>query len=201
MVTYVCIQKTIWLILLTFIFLINSQVELKAIGIDFLQTEVHQFLSDSDTLPEQTEIISPIGKPQTVDNRIYQLVDEMARFPGCEGMFNEISMLYECADNRMVEFFIQHIRYPEEASRKGVEGSVITAFVVTKTGELQNISIMEGIGYGCDEEVIRILNLMNEMEERWIPARIDGQKVNSIFYFPVRFSIERQNRRRFLWRN
>ncbi len=188
MVTYVCIQKTIWLILLTFIFLINSQVELKAIGIDFLQTEVHQFLSDSDTLPEQTEIISPIGKPQTVDNRIYQLVDEMARFPGCEGMFNEISMLYECADVKMLQFVSDNIKFPREARRKGIDGRVTAAFVVTRTGEIQNISIMEGLGYGCDEEVIRVISLMNEMEERWIPARIDGQKVNSMFYLPVNFS-------------
>ena len=188
MVTYVCIQKTIWLILLTFIFLINSQVELKAIGIDFLQTEVHQFLSDSDTLPEQTEIISPIGKPQTVDNRIYQLVDEMARFPGCEGMFNEISMLYECADVKMLQFVSDNIKFPREARRKGIDGRVTAAFVVTRTGKIQNISIMEGLGYGCDEEVIRVISLMNEMEERWIPARIDGQKVNSMFYLPVNFS-------------
>ena len=188
MVTHACIQRNIWLILLSFIFVINSQVELKAIGIDFLQTEVHQFLSDSDTLPEQAEIASPIGKPQTVDNRIYQLVDEMARFPGCEGMFNEISMLYECADVKMLQFVSDNIKFPREARRKGIDGRVTAAFVVTRTGEIQNISIMEGLGYGCDEEVIRVISLMNEMEERWIPARIDGQKVNSMFYLPVNFS-------------
>jgi len=184
----------VWLILLSFIFATNSQGQLNAMGIDIKETAAHQFLSDSDTIPDQSEIVSPIESTQAVDNRIYQLVDEMARFPRCEGMFNEISMLYECADMKMMEFVSENIEFPREARRRGIDGRVTAAFVVTQTGELQNISIMESLGYGCDEEVVRVINLMNEMEERWIPARIDGQKVNSFFYLTVGFKTTVSNK-------
>ncbi|TVQ42117.1 MAG: energy transducer TonB [Saprospirales bacterium] len=191
MIVHSTIQKAfwlVWLILLSFIFVTNSQGQLNAMGIDIKETVAHQFLSYSDTIPDQSEIVSPIESTQAVDNRIYQLVDEMARFPGCEGMFNEISMLYECADMKMLEFVSENIKFPREARRRGIDGYVTAAFVVTQAGKIQNISIMEGVGYGCDEEVVRAINLMNEMEERWIPARIDGQKVNSFFYLTVNFS-------------
>ncbi|MBO6523439.1 MAG: energy transducer TonB [Balneolaceae bacterium] len=53
------------------------------------------------------------------------------------------------------------IIYPKEAISVGIEGKVIVQFVVNKKGEIENPVILRGIGGGCDEEVMRVIKLMN----------------------------------------
>lgn len=50
----------------------------------------------------------------------------------------------------------ENIKYPLEAKEKGVEGSVMIRYQVL-TDSTVKIKVVNGIGYGCDEEAERIL--------------------------------------------
>ncbi len=52
------------------------------------------------------------------------------------------------------------LKYPEMAKRAAIEGKVIVQFTVDKLGAVKNPQILRGIGGGCDEEVLRVLNKM-----------------------------------------
>jgi TonB family protein len=58
------------------------------------------------------------------------------------------------------EFVSQNLIYPEDALKNRIEGFVFAEYEVNDLGEISDIRIKKGIGYGCDEEVIRILSLM-----------------------------------------
>lgn len=50
-----------------------------------------------------------------------------------------------------------NIKYPEAAKTQKVKGRVTLEFDVSETGELSNFKIVKGLGYGCDEEAIRLV--------------------------------------------
>jgi len=59
-----------------------------------------------------------------------------------------------------MEFVSLNLTYPEEAVKNGIEGMIHAEYEVDNLGEISDIRIKKGIGYGCDEEAIRILSLM-----------------------------------------
>ncbi len=58
------------------------------------------------------------------------------------------------------KFISEHLRYPKEALEKGIEGDVIVKYKVSGKGEVMDPEIVKGLGYGCDEEAIRLVNML-----------------------------------------
>lgn len=54
------------------------------------------------------------------------------------------------------KYLKQELKYPAQAAEKGIHGRVI-ANITLLNGEIQNIEIIKKLGYGCDEEAIRLL--------------------------------------------
>lgn len=79
----------------------------------------------------------------------------------------------------------QNLKYPKEARLLGVEGTVIAQFTVLADGSITSIKILEGIGAGCDEEVIRLLKIC----PKWIPGEQNGKKVKLNMIIPIDFKL------------
>lgn len=47
--------------------------------------------------------------------------------------------------------------YPVQAETFGIEGRVVVQFSLNEKGKVQDPQIVRGLGYGCDEEVLRVL--------------------------------------------
>lgn len=58
------------------------------------------------------------------------------------------------------EFLAKNVRYPKEAEDANIEGSIIVGYEITDNGMVQNPHIIKGLGYGCDEEAIRLIRLL-----------------------------------------
>ncbi len=80
-------------------------------------------------------------------------------------------------------FLRKKIRYPSEAIRNKVEGRVYLRFVVEADGSVSNPIIVKGIGYGCDQEAIRLVGLM----PKWTPGQQNGRNVPVYAEFLVNF--------------
>ena len=96
-------------------------------------------------------------------------VDEVAQFPG--------------GINKLSQFLSANIVYPNDALENNVNGKVIVSFIVETDGTISKIELYKKLGYGCDEEVIRVLKL----SPKWIPAQLEGNPVRSKFNLPVEF--------------
>jgi len=83
----------------------------------------------------------------------------------------------------LFKYLAVNLRYPEAAKTYGIQSTVFVSFVVDKTGKVSNIKILRGIGYGCDEEAIRVVSEM----PKWIPGRQNGQAVPVVFQIPIKF--------------
>ncbi len=76
--------------------------------------------------------------------------------------------------------------YPEEAIRNHAEGVVLVNFVVEKDGHISNVRILRGIGYGCDDEVLRVFKEFPSAT----PGKIGGKPVRVGMTLPVRFELK-----------
>lgn len=87
----------------------------------------------------------------------------------------------------MYDFVRENMKYPLAAQKANVEGRVFVKFIVRKDGSIGKKEILKGIGFGCDEEVIRILDLM----PKWSPGTQNGKPVNVYFTMPFFFQSEK----------
>jgi protein TonB len=79
-----------------------------------------------------------------------------------------------------------NLGYPTTARRKGIEGTVIVAFVVNTDGTVSDFELLRGIGGGCDEEAIRIV----KNSPKWTPGMQDGKAVRTLMRLPINFTLE-----------
>ena len=93
---------------------------------------------------------------------------------------------YQGGNATMTNFLISNIQYPIEAYLNQIEGIVYITFVIEKTGKLSDIRVLRGIGYGCDEEALRVVKFMPD----WIPGKQRGNEVRVQFNLPIKFAID-----------
>lgn len=100
--------------------------------------------------------------------------------------YNDLSQvpLFVGGPTEYRDFIAANLRYPNVAKEFDISGTVTASFVIGANGypEKESRKIIKGLGYGCDEEVLRIINLM----PRWVPARKSAE-VRQLYYMTFKF--------------
>jgi protein TonB len=58
--------------------------------------------------------------------------------------------------------------------------------VVEKDGRVTDVRVLRGIGGGCDEEAIRVVQNM----PKWTPGKQRGKSVRVQYNLPVKFTLQ-----------
>ncbi|HRY33983.1 MAG TPA: energy transducer TonB [Bacteroidales bacterium] len=115
---------------------------------------------------------SKAGQPGTDDApAVFYLVEEMPSFPG--------------GQDSLQAYLNRHIQYPLQAREANISGTVQLSFVVDRKGRIRDITVLKGIGMGCDEEAVRVVKNM----PRWHAGKQAGKTVDVRFTLPVRFEL------------
>jgi len=83
-------------------------------------------------------------------------------------------------------YIVSHMRYPEAARAANMTGKVIVRFVVNEDGTVSDAKVIQGIGGGCDEEAIRVINSM----PKWKPGKQNGIAVKVYCSVPINFMLQ-----------
>lgn len=75
--------------------------------------------------------------------------------------------------------------YSEEARNKGIEGTVLLAIEVWEDGRAHNITVLESVGYGLDEEAIKAVQ-----KWRFRPGTKNGKPVKTAARVEVTFRLK-----------
>jgi TonB family protein len=57
------------------------------------------------------------------------------------------------------EQLLEKIQYPEAALENKIAGKVLVQYTIDANGNVKNAVVVDGIGYGCDEEALRVISL------------------------------------------
>ena len=83
------------------------------------------------------------------------------------------------------QFVQKNLKYPAQARRMGIEGKVFVQFVVDKDGSLTEVQAVKGIGAGCDEEAVRVI----QGAPKWKPGKQRGRSVKVRMILPITFKL------------
>lgn len=70
------------------------------------------------------------------------------------------SPYFEGGRHAIEAFVKKELKYPDAARQAGIEGTVTVRYTVDYKGHVTQAQIVGGLGYGCDEEALRIVKLM-----------------------------------------
>lgn len=85
----------------------------------------------------------------------------------------------------LFKFIQMNIVYPPKARRRGIEGRVVTQFVINEDGSMDNIKIRNSPHPLLSESAIELLNKM----PKWTPGLQEGQPVKVKFTLPIVFTL------------
>ena len=84
------------------------------------------------------------------------------------------------------QYFKHFLKYPKAAYENRNEGKVILKAHINKNGKVDSVKLIRGIGYGCDEESVRVVKNM----PIWKPASYKGIPISSWIEFPIFFYLD-----------
>ena len=83
------------------------------------------------------------------------------------------------------KYLTDNIKYPEQASKKKIQGRVSIQFTVNKDGPISDCKAISHVGAGFEEEAIQVLQIM----PKWNPATENGKPVKTTYTMPVTFRL------------
>lgn len=116
--------------------------------------------------PEPYKIEKPI---EEIDDEPVYNSETQPEFPG--GM------------KELLNYLKKNLKYPDSAREVNLQGKVYVRFMVSKTGEIDRISLLRSVAEPLDNEAIRVVKCM----PRWQPGENRGKPVNVWFTLPVNF--------------
>ncbi|RCR66940.1 TonB family protein [Larkinella punicea] len=85
----------------------------------------------------------------------------------------------------LAKFLITNIQYPAEASRAGIQGRVTVSFVVDTEGNVDDVTVLRGIGHGTHEEAVRVVKATSG---KWTPGVQQGRTVKVNYALAIYFT-------------
>ena len=84
-------------------------------------------------------------------------------------------------------YLLKSLQYPGDALNNKVEGKVTVRFTVQPGGKLADFEVIKGLGYGCDEELMRLIR----EGPPWKPATQAGTPVSDKVKISLKFQLPR----------
>ncbi|GAB3331156.1 hypothetical protein GCM10027299_36720 [Larkinella ripae] len=129
-----------------------------------------------DVIEAPTESAGPAPVEEAIKverktDEVFIAVEQNPQFPG--------------GAKKMAEFLEKNLNYPPQASRANIAGKVYLQFVVNTDGSIVDVSVVKGVGFGCDEEALRVVKKM----PNWQPGKQSGRPVRVKYTLPVVFAL------------
>jgi len=168
----------------------ESAADIEFVGTEIIEPELP--IAPSKPVIEKVIPVAPPTplpeKEPIVYDKVFSVVEEMPRFPGCENVSDK-NERKACAQKRMLEYIYNEINYPTIARETGIEGTVVVRFFIDEQGNVKSPEILKGIGGGCGKEAMRVVNKMNDLSDRWTPGKQRGRAVKVYFNLPVKYKL------------
>lgn len=136
------------------------------------EIDINAEVSQEEVIEEYDYQPQEIEEEEIVEAEIFIVVEEMPQFPG--------------GDAKLYEYIQKNLKYPMMARESDIQGRVFVNFVVEPDGSISKVNVMRGIGGGCDEEAVRVIESM----PKWKPGKQRGSAVRVSYTVPIIFKLQ-----------
>lgn len=86
------------------------------------------------------------------------------------------------------EWVYQYLKYPQNAVRNGVQGTVTVQFIIEKDGKVTDVKVVKGVDEELDAEALKVVSA----SPKWKAGKVGGAKVRSSLTLPIDFRLEKK---------
>ncbi|MEZ0608486.1 energy transducer TonB [Fibrella sp. WM1] len=120
--------------------------------------------------PSKAEVV--VEAPAPKEDEVFTVVEQNPEFVGGQAA--------------MYAWLGKNIKYPAAAQRANISGKVFVSFTVNTDGSITDAQVLKGLGFGTDEEAIRVVKSM----PKWKPGKQSGRAVRVKYNLPISFQLE-----------
>jgi len=151
-----------------------------------LEKRIQKIIENPVTLDDETSKAgNPVLHDYISDTQVH--ADDTTKEVPASLAGVEVLPQFRGGQQEWAKFLSNNLIYPKEARENKVEGRVIVQFVVEKDGSITNISVLKGIGYGCDEAAMNAI----KNSPKWAPGTQNGKEVRVQYVAPIVFALDR----------
>lgn len=145
----------------------QSDVAVGAINYDQGSDEAEHVLKVNEKVVDE---VPPVKHEE--ETKVFDVVEEMPEFKG--------------GQEALMNYLHSHTKYPTVAEENGIQGRVITTFVVERDGSITDVKVVKSVDPSLDKEAVRVVKSM----PKWKPGRQNGSAVRVKFTLPVSFKLQ-----------
>lgn len=145
-------------------------------------------VADIGPIYDVDETAGPVGKPGTgtgvgsgkgsADSGSTKVAAPPAPFITAEVMPQFVG-----GNEALVRYMQKNLKYPPLALRNNIEGKVFISFTVQADGSIADVQVLKGLGFGADEEAVRVVKNMPS----WVPGQQNKRSVAVRYNMPITF--------------
>jgi len=133
-------------------------------------TDDESLLKELEETLDEDKSLAPMGVDP--DNPLnFHVVEDLPQFPGGAVEF--------------MKWLTKHLRYPNSARQRNIQGKVVAVFYVEKDGHITGINITKSLSAECDREAMRVLRMM----PNWKPGIQNDQPCRTKVCIPIVFKM------------
>ncbi|MGN0034058.1 MAG: energy transducer TonB [Candidatus Limimorpha sp.] len=149
-----------------------TQIQVVEDDVEVEDIELNAEVDQNEIIEEYVYDAPQIEEEEIVEAEIFKVVEQMPEFPG--------------GTAKLLEYIAKNIKYPIMARESDIQGKVFVNFVVEPDGSISHVSVLRGIGGGCDEEAVRVVESM----PKWNPGKQRGAPVRVQYMVPIVFKLQ-----------
>lgn len=89
-------------------------------------------------------------------------------------------------DEGLMAYLNTNIKYPLIAEENGIQGRVVTTFIIERDGSITDVNVIRSVDPSLDKEAVRVVRSM----PKWNPGMMKGEPVRVKFTLPVTFRLQ-----------
>jgi len=125
-----------------------------------------------ELIPEKQKDIKEVESDEEIEEEVevsFAVIEDKPEYPG--------------GQNALLKYIAENTKYPMSAKENGIKGTLYVKFVISKTGEVINVAVINPISPIINKEAIRVIKSM----PKWKPGKQRGKFVNVQYVVPISF--------------
>ena len=149
-----------------------TQIQVVEDDVEVEDIDINAEVDQDEILEEYVYEAPEIEDEDLQEEEVFLSVEENPEFPG--------------GPAKLLEYVQKNLKYPMMARESDIQGKVFVGFVVEKDGSVSNVKVLRGIGGGCDEEAVRVVQSLPKFK----PGKQRGNPVRVAYTLPIVFKLQ-----------
>ncbi|MBR4138110.1 MAG: energy transducer TonB [Bacteroidales bacterium] len=149
-----------------------TQIQVVEDDVEVEDIDINAEVDQDEVIEEYVYEAPEIEEEEIQEAEVFKVVEEMPEFPG--------------GTAKLLEYIQKNMKYPMMARESDIQGKVYVQFVVEPDGSISNVQVLRGIGGGCDEEAVRVVQSMPKFK----PGKQRGAPVRVQYMVPIVFKLQ-----------